>query len=341
MNTLYNKLVLSIVILLFWQANAQTTALKKLGYKTISTQYKSETCQIIIRTKQGEETKEKPLLLYFQGSLARPLFINYPEHQNYVYDMAFPFETDSLLEKYHIAVIAKPFIPVVANINDLDGSYSYLDSVTGKNPKLYLQHNSLDYMAKRNAFVIDFLRKQKYVNKKRMIVLGHSEGARIAYETTKYNHHISALILLSGNPYGRYMNIVQQNRNSEKDSTFAKTDNAFTFWKTIQQNKNVHNFEDGGDTYASWYAYSKPYANELLALELPVFVGYGTKDDGAPYFDLFQFENSFQKNSNIKVKSYPGLDHSFYRVFEDGQTDHEKPYFTNVVIDALETLGRS
>lgn len=331
------KLYFMLFVLCLQEVLAQQEQALNLGYQLITIAYEEENCQVLIKSKPGDEDVKKPLLVYFQGSLARPLLIQYPQHNNYVYDMAFPFSTEKILDAYHIAVIAKPFIPVLVPEKDLDASYSYVEE-DGKNPEAYLKHNNLEYMVARNQFVVDFLNKLPRIEKNEIILIGVSEGSRIAFEVAQNSKTIKAVALLSANPFGRYLNTVAQQRTEEATADFLKEDEAFAYWKTIAQHKDENNYSDGGDTYKSWFAYSQPYNDALLKLKKPVFFGYGTKDPAVPYYDLFAFQVLQAKQSNIHVTTYQGLDHSFYRVDENGVVDHEVSFFDHVVKDIINWL---
>lgn len=57
-------------------------------YRCFHTQYKNEDVSILVKSKMGEEEIEKPLIYYIQGSLPRPLIINYPD-EDFKNDIAF------------------------------------------------------------------------------------------------------------------------------------------------------------------------------------------------------------------------------------------------------------
>ncbi len=321
--------------------SAQEQDLEKLGYRTFSFKYKDEIVNILVKSKLGEEDTKKPLIIYFQGSLARPLIINYPQKDNFKYSLAFPFDTEKIIQSYHIAVISKPFIPVVANVNDLDENYNYIDSLTKKPPVNFLKNDNLEYIADRNVHVLKFIKKElPFIEGKKFTLIGHSEGSRIAYEVTKQSRSVSRLIYLSGNPFGRYMTILQRKRRAEGKYQVLEKDDAFDYWKKIAKNKDLNNYEEGGDTYKSSFAYSQPYFNEFLKFRIPVYIGYGTKDDSSAFNDLFYFYSLLAKKKNFFVKPFIGLEHSFYKV-NDQTVDYESPYWDFVIDDVMNWLEQN
>jgi hypothetical protein len=48
----------------------------------------------------------------------------------------FPFKSDSLLRDYHLAIIGKPFVPVVARKESLEPGFWYADPATGRAPRI-------------------------------------------------------------------------------------------------------------------------------------------------------------------------------------------------------------
>lgn len=129
--------------------------------------YKGDTVDILIKSKKGSELKQKPLLLFCQGSLPQPL-IKYDEQGPYG---VFPFNADSLAMHFHLAIISKPYVPLIANIKTLGEEYTYKDG-TGMFPKNYLKRNLLDYYVNRNLAVIQFLQNQPWISTKALVVAG-------------------------------------------------------------------------------------------------------------------------------------------------------------------------
>jgi len=66
---------------------------ESIGFKHLQTIFKKENIDILIKSKKGEELTPKPLFLFIQGSLPRPLIIIYDSTHTYP---VFPFKLDSL-----------------------------------------------------------------------------------------------------------------------------------------------------------------------------------------------------------------------------------------------------
>ena len=184
------------------------------GFRYLRMVYKGDTVDILIKSKKGEERNPKPLFLFCQGSLPQPL-IKYDEKGMFG---VFTFNPDSLAVNFHLAIIGKPNIPVVAHIKTLEKDYTYKDS-SGAFPKAYTERNYLDYYVDRNINVIKFLQNQKWISNKTLVVAGHSEGSTIAAKLAFVSPKVTHLIYSGGNPMGRILTIIEQLRAIETDST--------------------------------------------------------------------------------------------------------------------------
>lgn len=314
MKTLIYILIFFLTTVIF----AQTKKAEDFGFRHIQTIFKGDKVDIIIRSKKGDEQKKKPIFLFCQGSLPQPL-IKYEGETCY---SVFPFSTDSLEIDYHIVIISKPYIPVIVEAKTLGRNFIYNDPTTGKFPKQYSDRNLLDYYVDRNLKVIEFLEKLTYVDNKKLVVAGHSEGSTVASKLATKSNKITHLIYASGNPLGRIMAMIEKARATETDGV-SDTESEFEYWKQTVENKNDTNHSNG-DTYKATYDFSIPPIQYLQKLTIPVLVCYGTKDFGSPYNDYLRIEMIRQQKKNFTFKSYIGLEHNFFPLKENGQPDYEK-----------------
>jgi hypothetical protein len=120
---------------------AQNKKPEDYGFRHLQTTFQKDTIDILIKSKKGDENKSKPIFLFCQGSQPQPL-IKYNEQRTYG---VFPFRTDSLENNFHIVIISKPFVPVIADTKNLSKEMCVKDPETGKFPKKYSDRNYLDY----------------------------------------------------------------------------------------------------------------------------------------------------------------------------------------------------
>ena len=238
--------------------------------KKDSIEYKNTVVKYVILSKRGEEKKRKPLFIFCQGSLARPLKI-LADDASYPF---LPFSEEILLQKYHIIIISKPGIPLEVNVKDLKRDYTY--PKTGLPSQEYILNNSLEYYYKRNNFLLKKLIKEPWVDSKTIVAAGHSEGSYIALKMAENNRKITHLIYSGGNPLGRMMSIINQDRKNPKEKESSVV-NDIEFWKKVVKNKN---YRETNQENTSFYEYSlsQNFTKPLLDLKIPVLVTYGTRD---------------------------------------------------------------
>ncbi|WP_294243157.1 prolyl oligopeptidase family serine peptidase [uncultured Chryseobacterium sp.] len=274
--------------------------------KKLKINYKNTVANCIILSKQGDQEKKKPLLFFCQGSMARPLKIiaddaSYP---------LLPFDSNILLEKYHIVMVSKPGIPLEENIKNLKEDYTYPKE--GLPPKEYILNNNLDYYYKRNNFVLKELYKQPWADPEKTVAAGHSEGSYIALEMAVHNKKISHLIYSGGNPLGRMMSIIHQTRQNPKEEEIWHTEN-LDFWRETVANKDKTAYDKENTSYYN-YSLSQDFTNDLLRLKIPVLVTYGTKDQNGIFNDYLNVLTIKGGKNNFIFKSYFNCDHNFFPV---------------------------
>lgn len=290
------------------------------GYRHLQTIFKGDTVDILIKSKKGEEHLKKPLFLFCQGSLPQPLLIRYEQNGQTAVTNAFVFNPDSLTRHYHVAVISKAYVPLVADQRDLNPDFTYKDS-TGRFPRKYLERYYLDYYVERNLAVISFLLQQPWISPSPLVVAGHSEGSTIAAKMASRSTRISHLIYSGGNPQGRMLTLISRERANETDTT-SGAGALFSQWeKTTAQPQNM-DFSDG-DTYKVTHDFSQPPANYLRRLKIPVLITFGTRDAGVPYLDLFRTEMIRLRKKNFYYREYPGTEHNYFPLKPNGKPDYD------------------
>lgn len=315
-------LVISFVVF------AQKTP-EDFGYKHLIFDYKKTAVDVIIKSKKGEENISKPLFLFCQGSLPQPV-IKYDEIGLY---QIFPFDENDFLNDYHLVIIGKPGIPIISNVKYLKDNYQYLignDSV----PKIFSNSNYLDFYVDRNDFIIKKLLKEKWVSKSKLVLAGHSEGSTIAAKLALKNKMITHLIYSGGNPYGRILNILQN------EIYHDKTYKTIEYWKDVVMNKETLNY-NGGDTYKATYDFSEPSAKHLKKLKIPVLISFGTKDWSTQYNDLFYIETIRSNSLNFTFSPYIDLEHNYFPLDKNGKANHEIYNWEDVGRDWLTWINKN
>jgi len=312
----------------------QTKTPQEFGFRHIIFKYQTDKVDILIKSKKGEENIRKPLFFFCQGSLPMPL-IKY--HEKDIYGV-FPFNPDSLSVKYHLVIVSKPYIPVIADYTTLSPSFNYIDS-SGKFPKGYSDRNLLSYYVPRNIEILKFLQKQKWVATTQLVVAGHSEGSTVAAKMAVEFKKITHLIYAGGNPMGRIMSIVGQSRVNETNTDSTRFgEEEIKYWEAVVKNKT--NMDDSqGDTHRATYEFSQPPIKYLEKLNIPVLVAYGTKDWSAPFNDFMRVDFIRQGKNNFTFKPYVGTEHNFFPLTNDNKPNYDIFNWDKVANDWLTWLS--
>jgi dienelactone hydrolase len=305
-----------LFVFLSFSLYGQSNVPESYGFRHLQTIYNGDTVDILVKSLKGEEEKKKPLFLFCQGSLPIPLMITYDENGRQGIYSVFPFNPDSLSGDYHLAIISKPYVPLIVNRKSLNSDLTYKDS-TGR----YVKRNLLDYYVERDKAVIKFLFKQSWVSKDSLVVVGHSEGSAIAAKLTLTDKRVTALIYSGGSAMGRIMTIIGRNRAIETDSTREAEKDIENWEKIVADPENMNG--DNGDTHKVTYQFSIPPFKYLEKLKIPVFVTYGSKDANAPFNDYLRVEMVRQKRKNFTFKAYIGTEHNFFPLNKDGSINYD------------------
>ncbi|MDD4968938.1 MAG: hypothetical protein PHT07_05875 [Paludibacter sp.] len=327
------KQVFTIILILAFSLTAfgQTKTAKDYGFTHLQFDYKSDKVDILVKSKKGEEHIKKPLMFFCQGSLPRPL-IMYDEKGIF---RVFPFIPDSFMVKYHVVIVGKPCIPVMRDIKTLNSNYCYVDSA-GNYTKEYSDRNLLNYYVDRNIKVIKYLQKQKWVSNKELVLAGHSEGSTVAAKMASCSHVATRLIYSSGNPMGRIMSIIQQNRAIETDS-LRSGEEMMMYWQNIVMDKTNMDATHG-DAYKATYGFSYPPMEYLEKLKIPVLICYGTKDWCAPFVDYMRVDFIRNGKTNFQFNPYLGTEHNYYPVTKENKPNYDMPNWDRVANDWLKWM---
>ena len=304
------------------------------GYRHLIYSYQNDKVDLIVISKKGEEKIAKPLFFFCQGSLPRPVII-YDEKGLFG---TLPFSETPFLEQFHIVVVAKPNVPIISKAKLLDDNFCYMkDSISKLPPKGYSDRNYLDYYVFRNNFIIKQLFKERWIKSTDLVVAGHSEGSTIAAKMASKNKKITKLIYSGGNPYGRISTVHYQNKIQDND-TIQFGESTLNYWKKVVENPNNVN-SDGGDTFKATYSFSQPQKDNLMALNIPILITYGSKDIAGIFIDLLQIDCIRERKNNIKFKSYHGLEHNFFYTDSKSVTHFENENWNKVAQNWLEFLN--
>lgn len=243
----------------------------------------------------GDNDKSKPLLLFIQGSGLKPLFVIDSLGQRKSF-----FINPLKNEQINLVVLSKPGIPNIVELNELNANQDYLvgDTIV---PQLFSKLNYLDVQVELHNTCISYLKKTFKYSK--LIVAGHSQGARIAAELS-VNKHVDKIIYMSADPLGRIAV-----RYDMEYSKFEERNNAkLRFYNSFFKEKNQDTLW-GDETFKTWVSFSKPSMIALSQSKIPTLIVYGTLDKSCPNCYAFSFLPSY--NETITVFKYDDYGHNY------------------------------
>ncbi|MFD2519294.1 alpha/beta fold hydrolase [Emticicia soli] len=267
----------------------------------------------------------KPVLIFIRGSDFAPLFVNGES-------IMFPFDIKKYQKDFNIVVLPKPGIPVFSDstqskfINETYTQGYYLDN-SAQVPAQFVKNNNLQYYVDRYSEVIDYLRKQPYVQKDKIYLIGHSQGANVALSTALKNKRISKIALLATHVGDRFTEATRKIRNSEQQMRISsqeaqvQIDSLYKSYLDLYQNRDNNDKLFDSNTYFSYASFTFPnISTKLMALKTRALLVYGTNSVQDIDCDEFRYELIKKQKSNIIVKPYIGLDHNFFEIKEDKAT---------------------
>jgi hypothetical protein len=330
-----NRLLFFTILIAFNLKSFGQKTPSDFGYTHLTYNYKGDKVDILVKSKKGEENNRKPLFFWCQGSLPQPL-IKIDENGAYG---VFPFNPDSLSIKYHLVVVGKPYIPLIYETKNLSNNFMYLDSTTGKFTKEYSERNLLDYYVNRNIEIIKYLRKQNWVSNEELVVAGHSEGSTIAAKMAYKSSIITSLIYSGGNPMGRIMSMILQNRAVESDTDSTRyTNQEFEYWQYVVNNKFSMDYSQG-DTPKATYGFSDPPIEYIEKLKIPILISYGTKDYCSPFNDYMHIDFIRKGKLNVQFLTYIGTEHNYFPLTYDNRPNYDIFNWDRVANDWLKWLN--
>ncbi len=281
----------------------------------------------------------RPTLLFCQGSQPLPLIVDRKDGKRtaWIFEV---FDYEKIAERFNLIMISSPHTPLITNEENLNTQGAYI--LDKKNnfsfSPDFLKANYMERYVERGSAVIRYLCEQKWVDQKRLYVIGHSQGAKVGTKIAAENEEaIAAFGFLSGNPLGRIDNPVREARLAQhkglltEEEAQKKINETYEWWKWV--NENVDNPDPGHpEPTRNAVSFNIPVLPELLSLKIPVYVAYGTYDIGSLYCDLLPIDFIRVGKKNYKVVPYPGLEHNFFEVDAQGKPDYKgEAHWTEVM----------
>ena len=277
---------------------------------------------------------KKPVLLFLQGSMPFPMYFELKGKKELFGGGISNFNLDSIRKHYHLVVISIPNTPFCVGENHLNREYCYVpDTSKQVFSKEFYYADVLDNYVFRADKVISFLRKQIWVDNRKLVVAGHSQGTHVAVVLASKNKYITQLGLFSYDPFGRVEKIIRGIRK-DAESNRVTWDKADTLIKDRYEfNKAIHDSEflKEHPEYLNWNSFSQPDIDVVLKLKIPIYVAYGTNDNSAALCDYLPVYFDRAKKENLTLRRYVNREHNFYGIDEKGSVNYKDPHWIEVM----------
>ncbi|OCA70804.1 hypothetical protein BBI01_12755 [Chryseobacterium artocarpi] len=252
------------------------------------------------------------ILLFIHGSGAFPMFNITKENKSVSVVSTIPFDLEKLPKDYVFIVVSKKCVPF-ATINQ-----EYHPS------KCFYENESLDYRVWQYDNVINDLNK-KIKTPKNTVAIGHSEGSDVVAKLGTVNKNLTHIGFWSGSGNSQYNDFALMIRKEvsegkiDENLAAKKLDSLYEKLSDIEAHPNdIHKFWQG-NTYKRWHQFSEPAVENLLKINVPIFVVIGTKDQAVPIESSLVIRSEFirKHKNNLTFRIYPDYDHGFETVPKD------------------------
>ena len=285
----------------------------------------------------------KPIFLWCQGSLPIPLFGEIESHGYYFFGGGVPnFNYSEIVKRYHLVVISMPKTPVLAKKENLNSSFQYIPAPN--EPRTFsiefLKADYLDNYVNRAQAVLKFLKKQNWVSPEQLIVVGHSQGTKVATKIALENSDVTHIGLFAPSPLGRVDQYIREARlNAQLGKiSWAEADSIinsqYDFYRKAQHPDSLQK----NPQLIAWKTFSETFYDDWLKLDIPIFIAYGTEDRTSDLCDLVPLFFIEKGKHNLTLKRHLGLEHNFFETNENGRANYEKGHWKEVMEEFIKWM---
>lgn len=313
------KLFVFVYIVAHSTVFGQTTRLEDLCQIFNLPDGRDTTTFIVFGSREDLKVK-KPLFLFRQGSQPMPI-IQFDAGKYY---MGAPFKFRDYKDEYHFVMISKPGVRLVGTQQFLD---NFQKAMIEPNPSKefisdkYIENNYREkYVAQCNE-VINYLVKQPWVDTGKVVYCGGSEGFTVGADlVANHNRYITHTILFSGHAGRRFETIIYGIREKMErgemtpDEGQKMIESIYTWWADIQKHPTALT-NAPADTDRAWHSFSIRNLDNLLRINTPLYIAYGTADrEIAPSLDYLPLDFIEKGKTNLTLKAYFDYDHQFFKL---------------------------
>ncbi len=255
-------------------------------------------------------TDKTNILLFIHGSAPIPMYNITNEKESVSIVSTIPFDLNKIAKDYAFIIVSKKCVPF-ATINE-----------TYTPPKCYYENESLDYRVWQYDNTIKHIIKKSIMNPEKIVAIGHSEGSDVVAKLGTINNKITHIGFWSGSgntQYNDFALFIRKDTNEGKideTTSLQRLDSLYAQIEDIEKNPNAIDKFWLDNTYKRWHEFSEPAVQNLLKINIPIFVAIGTKDQAVPIESSLIIQTEFIRHNkkNLTFRIYPHLDHGFETV---------------------------
>jgi len=276
--------------------------------------------------------QDKPVLFMVSGVRGLPvmLVVQSGEHSIQLGTIP-PDQISAYSEACHVAFISKPGTPfcdtfMVDEINPLQNLEDYPPS------EEYIQKCGLDWEVAASIRVIGELSERLPNSRKKIVVLGISEGGQLVPKLARECDNVTHLVGMATTALNQfYSSVINRRMDAAMGHiTHAEAqeaiDSLFAVYKQIYSDPESTDKWYYGHPYKRWGSYCSDIPLEhLVELDIPILYVKGSADRNSPVLqsDYIMLEFLRLGKTNLTYKVLPGVDHWLSETVEvDGKQEH-------------------
>ena len=295
------------------------------GFKSYQIKLKSDTINFFIYNP--DNVQKKDLLIHIDGSLPAPLWI----------------ETNPCcvtLDPFNYNLISKHCAYVVISKH----GFSFSAKEGFAIPSTFWIKNTLDFRVARVNRVIKYIQNNLF-KPDRIVVIGSSQGADVAAKLATINRDITHLGFWASGGTTQLLDFITFIRKDfalgkiKEEKATKIIDSLLNQFKIFFNDPSPYKMWDG-NSYLSYKSFSYPPIDNLLKIDIPIYVAIGTADENVPIENAYIIPIEFarHKKDNLTFKPFLGYDHGFSETLSDGR---QVAHWDKVTLDFLSWVERN
>jgi len=268
--------------------------------------------RIFVTEAEADGETQAPLLIYVEGSGAQSLF--------YKLD-------DGRIALGLLGLIAERVDPAyqVAAVEKRGVAFGYMGNRGASDPSLteYNRHATLRDRAADIRLLIAVLLDGDERAKRKVVLLGHSEGADVAARVAADDERVTHIAFLSGGGPAQFFDLFLMERNHMRAAGASDEDIEIRMDELEAEIRGILDKPDSetdffmGHAYKRWASFATTgAADSLVRTNASIFLAHGSADSSVPIesFDYLVVRLLCAGQTDVTVRRFADRDHSFIPV---------------------------